>query len=83
MKFRLGTSIPSLSHWLTKTIATAEDAAACRKRSMDGGEECPLAMKDHTLHFDLPEDQGRMVDQTYYIAMALAMRSRASSVAMV
>jgi phosphoenolpyruvate carboxykinase (GTP) len=25
-------------------------------------------MKDHSLHFDLPEDQGRMVDQTFYIA---------------
>ncbi len=48
--------------------ASAEDAAACRQRSLDSGEECPLAMKDHTLHFDLPEDQGRMVDQTYYIA---------------
>ncbi len=48
--------------------ASAEDVAACRTMSLDGGEECPLAMKDHTLHFDLPEDQGRMVDQTYYIA---------------
>ena len=48
--------------------ASAKDAAACRQRSLDTGEECPLAMKDHTLHFDLPEDQGRMVDQTYYIA---------------
>jgi len=47
---------------------SAEDAAACRARSLDTGEESPLAMKDHTLHFDLPEDQGRMVDQTYYIA---------------
>ena len=47
---------------------SAEDVAECRRRSLDGGEECPLAMKDHTLHFDLPEDQGRMVDQTYYIA---------------
>ena len=45
-----------------------EDADACRQMSLDGGEECPLAMKGHTLHFDLPEDQGRMVDQTYYIA---------------
>jgi phosphoenolpyruvate carboxykinase (GTP) len=45
-----------------------EDVQACRTRSLDTGEECPLAMKDHTLHFDLPEDQGRMVDQTYYIA---------------
>ena len=48
--------------------ASAPDVAACRAMSLDGGEECPLAMKDHTLHFDLPEDQGRMVDQTYYIA---------------
>jgi phosphoenolpyruvate carboxykinase (GTP) len=45
-----------------------EDAAECRRMSLDGGEECPLAMEGHTLHFDLPEDQGRMVDQTYYIA---------------
>ncbi len=48
--------------------SSAEDTAECARRSLDGGEECPLAMKDHTLHFDLPEDQGRMVDQTYYIA---------------
>ena len=48
--------------------ASADDVAACRAMSLEGGEECPLAMKDHTLHFDLPEDQGRMVDQTYYIA---------------
>jgi phosphoenolpyruvate carboxykinase (GTP) len=47
---------------------SAEDVAACRQRSLDGGEECLLAMPNHTLHFDLPEDQGRMVDQTYYIA---------------
>jgi phosphoenolpyruvate carboxykinase (GTP) len=44
------------------------DAAECRRMSLDSGEECPLAMGGHTLHFDLPEDQGRMVDQTYYIA---------------
>jgi phosphoenolpyruvate carboxykinase (GTP) len=44
-----------------------EDVAACRTMSLDNGEECPLAMARHTLHFDLPEDQGRMVDQTYYI----------------
>jgi phosphoenolpyruvate carboxykinase (GTP) len=43
------------------------DVAACRTMSLDNGEECPLAMPRHTLHFDLPEDQGRMVDQTFYI----------------
>jgi phosphoenolpyruvate carboxykinase (GTP) len=45
-----------------------EDIAACRRMSLANGEESPLAMKDHTIHFDLPEDQGRMVDQTFYIA---------------
>jgi phosphoenolpyruvate carboxykinase (GTP) len=48
--------------------ASKKDVDACREMSLEGGEECPLAMKGHTLHFDLPEDQGRMVDQTYYIA---------------
>ena len=48
--------------------ATEEDVEACRRMSLEAGEECPLAMKDHTIHFDLPEDQGRMVDQTFYIA---------------
>ena len=47
---------------------STEDVAACRDMSLAAGEETPLAMKDHTIHFDLPEDQGRMVDQTYYIA---------------
>jgi phosphoenolpyruvate carboxykinase (GTP) len=48
--------------------SSPRDVEACRSMSLEGGEECPLAMKDHTLHFDLPEDQGRMVDRTYYIA---------------
>lgn len=45
-----------------------EDVESCRAMSLEAGEECPLAMKGHTIHFDLPEDQGRMVDQTFYIA---------------
>jgi phosphoenolpyruvate carboxykinase (GTP) len=45
-----------------------EDVEACRRMSLEGGEEKPLALADHTIHFDLPEDQGRMVDQTFYIA---------------
>ncbi|HVO40756.1 MAG TPA: phosphoenolpyruvate carboxykinase (GTP) [Spirochaetia bacterium] len=48
--------------------SSPRDVDACRRMSLDAGEECPLAMKGHTLHFDLPEDQGRMVDQTFYIA---------------
>jgi phosphoenolpyruvate carboxykinase (GTP) len=44
-----------------------QDMATVRKMSIDKGEEAPLAMKDHTIHFDLPEEQGRIVDRTFYI----------------
>jgi phosphoenolpyruvate carboxykinase (GTP) len=44
-----------------------QDVAAIRQMSLDKGEEASLAMKDHTIHFDLPEEQGRIVDRTFYI----------------
>ena len=44
-----------------------EDCANVRRMSLEKGEEKPLAVAGHTIHFDLPEDQGRMVDQTFYI----------------
>lgn len=44
-----------------------EDRANVRRMSLEKGEEKPLAVDGHTIHFDLPEDQGRMVDQTFYI----------------
>ena len=44
-----------------------EDRATVRQMSIEKGEEAPLAIPGHTIHFDLPEDQGRMVDQTFYI----------------
>ncbi|MBC8423034.1 phosphoenolpyruvate carboxykinase, partial [bacterium] len=43
------------------------DMRAVKKMSIAKGEEKPLAMKGHTIHFDLPEEQGRIVDRTYYI----------------
>ena len=43
------------------------DNRKIRKMSIDKGEESPLAMKDHTIHFDLAEEQGRIVDRTFYI----------------
>ena len=43
------------------------DVARVRKMSLEKGEEKPLAMKDHTIHYDLAEEQGRIVDRTYYI----------------
>lgn len=38
-----------------------------RKYSIEKGEETPLAIPGHTYHFDLPEDQGRLLNQTLYI----------------
>jgi len=43
------------------------DRATVRRLSLEKGEEAELAIPGHTIHFDLPEDQGRMVDQTFYI----------------
>ena len=45
-----------------------EDRAFVRQMSLKKGEEKALAIAHHTIHFDLPEDQGRMVNQTLYIA---------------
>ena len=44
-----------------------EDTAKVRGMSIEKGEEAALAMKDHTIHFDLAEEQGRIVDRTFYI----------------
>ncbi len=44
-----------------------EDIQKIREMSIEKGEEKPLEMKDHTIHFDLAEEQGRIVDRTFYI----------------
>ena len=36
-----------------------EDLAWIRKYSLEKGEEKPLAKGGHTIHFDLPQDQGQ------------------------
>jgi len=46
---------------------SAEDYAAVKKMSIEKGEEQPLALKDHTIHYDLAEEQARIVDRTFYI----------------
>jgi phosphoenolpyruvate carboxykinase (GTP) len=43
------------------------DLQAMRQLSIDKGEESPLAMPRHTIHFDLPQEQARIVDRTFYI----------------
>ncbi len=43
------------------------DVQKIRQMSLEKGEEKPLAMKDHTIHYDLPQEQARLVKQTFYI----------------
>ena len=35
--------------------------------SIKTGEEAPLAIKNHTIHYDLADEQARIIDRTYYI----------------
>lgn len=46
---------------------SAEDVQKIREMSLEKGEERKLAMKGHTIHYDLPQDQARLVKQTFYI----------------
>ena len=43
------------------------DVQRVREMSLEKGEERPLAMKDHTIHFDLAQEQARIIDRTFYI----------------
>jgi phosphoenolpyruvate carboxykinase (GTP) len=44
------------------------DRQYIRELSIQKGEEAPLPMKAHTIHFDLKKEQGRIIDRTFYIA---------------
>ncbi len=44
-----------------------EDVQWIREHSIEKGEEAKLAKDGHTIHFDLPQDQARLVNQTFYI----------------
>ena len=47
---------------------TAADRRFIRDLALKTGEEKSLSMPDHTIHFDLKEEQGRIIDRTFYIA---------------
>ncbi|MFO7964100.1 MAG: phosphoenolpyruvate carboxykinase (GTP) [Desulfobacterales bacterium] len=47
-----------------------EDRQFIRELALKKGEESPLPMKHHTIHFDLREEQGRIIDRTFYIVNA-------------
>jgi phosphoenolpyruvate carboxykinase (GTP) len=48
--------------------STEADKQYIRDMALQKGEEEVLPMKGHTLHFDLKEEQGRIIDRTYYVA---------------
>jgi phosphoenolpyruvate carboxykinase (GTP) len=43
------------------------DRQFIRELSLEKGEEAKLPMEGHTIHFDLKEEQGRIIDRTYYL----------------
>jgi phosphoenolpyruvate carboxykinase (GTP) len=45
-----------------------EDKQFIGDLSIKQGEETHLPMEGHTIHYDLKDEQGRIIDRTYYIA---------------
>lgn len=43
------------------------DKQYIRDLALEKGEEATLPMEKHTIHFDLKEEQGRIIDRTFYI----------------
>lgn len=46
---------------------SGEDAWRVRSMALANKEESWLALPDHTIHFDLAEEQARIIDRTYYV----------------
>jgi phosphoenolpyruvate carboxykinase (GTP) len=46
---------------------SAADGRWLRQHALDKGEERALPLPQHTIHFDLKEEQGRIIDRTFYI----------------
>jgi phosphoenolpyruvate carboxykinase (GTP) len=47
---------------------SVEDINEVKAIALKKGEEARLTMKNHTIHFDLKDEQGRILDRTFYIA---------------
>ena len=47
--------------------ASDEDRQFIRDLSLKKGEESKLPMDGHTIHYDLKDEQGRIIDRTFYI----------------
>lgn len=48
--------------------ASDEDRQFIKDLSLKKGEEKALPMENHTIHYDLKEEQGRIIDRTFYIS---------------
>jgi len=48
--------------------ASDEDRQFIRDLSLEKGEEKTLPMENHTIHYDLKDEQGRIIDRTFYIS---------------
>jgi len=48
--------------------ASDEDRQFIRDLSLAKGEEKTLPMENHTIHYDLKDEQGRIIDRTFYIS---------------
>ena len=46
---------------------TVEDRAWIKRYALEKGEEKALPMPNHTIHYDLKQEQGRIIDRTFYI----------------
>jgi phosphoenolpyruvate carboxykinase (GTP) len=44
-----------------------EDRQFVKDLSIEKGEESKLPMENHTIHYDLKNEQGRIIDRTFYI----------------
>ncbi|MCJ7772106.1 MAG: phosphoenolpyruvate carboxykinase (GTP) [Desulfobacterales bacterium] len=49
-------------------VGSEQDKQFIRDLALKKGEESKLPMKGHTIHFDLKQEQGRIIDRTFYIA---------------
>jgi len=56
-----------------------EDRQFIRDLALKTGEEAPLPMPDHTIHYDLKDEQGRIIDRTFYIAITSPTKTKTSA----
>ena len=54
--------------WVSVNTGSDEDRVRIRELVQAKGEEQPLAIPGHTVHYDLAQEQARIVDRTFYIA---------------